>query len=241
MRIAKEGIPFILAFLALAVLPGAMVRFAFGAAPAACAGAAAPGALLALFSIWFFRDPERTPPDLPGVVVSPADGKVVAVRCDEKGAFLAIFLNVFDVHVNRSPIAGRVEKVSYREGRFLAAFDERAGEANERNDVVVVGEQGTVRVSQIAGLIARRIVCRVGPGDTLAAGERFGMIRFGSRTDLLLPAGSTLSVRVGQRVKGGETAVGLMPVTAADRRRSQANPEDRRQAQASGSMMGGAS
>ena len=176
---------------------------------------ALPLLLLGLFSLWFFRDPERAPPEGPGLVLSPADGRVVAVLDDPSGPGLAIFLSVFDVHVNRSPIAGQVESVEYRPGRFLAAFDPRAGEINERNEIVLSGQEGSVRVRQIAGAIARRIVCRVRAGDRLSAGQRFGMIRFGSRTDLRLPAGSTVLVGRGERVRGGVTVVGRMPVRAA--------------------------
>lgn len=215
MKIAREGVPFVAGFLALALIASALMsvfQHGFGLA-AALAGF--PGLGLTLFSAWFFRDPERVPPTDPSAIVAPADGKVVLVDENPSGPRVAIFLNVFDVHVNRSPIAGRVESVRYTEGRFLAAFDARAGEVNERNDLVVAGPAGRVTVSQIAGLIARRIVCRVKPGDPLAAGERFGLIRFGSRTDLGLPPGARIDVRVGQRVKGGATVIGWMPEAAA--------------------------
>jgi len=210
MRIAPDGLPFLAGFLGVALVP-ALVAGGLGAPAWGSGIAAAPGLILLLFSAWFFRDPERRPPEGAGIIVSPADGKVVAVNDGPTAPGLAIFLNVFDVHVNRSPIAGRVESVRYTEGRFLAAFDQRAGEANERNDIVVAGTGGTVCVSQIAGLIARRIICKVKPGDRLEAGQRVGLIRFGSRTDLVLPPGARVSVRVGDRVKGGETPVGWMP------------------------------
>lgn len=224
MRIAREGIPFVVGFLLLGAGVGA------GAAwleLPTWAGVllAAPGLLLGLFSVWFFRDPDRDVPDGTDLVVSPADGRVVAVRKDPEGPSVAIFLNVFDVHVNRSPIAGRVENVTYTKGRFLAAFDERAGEHNERNEVVLTGSMGTVRVRQIAGAIARRIVCKVGPGDRLSLGQRFGLIRFGSRTDLRLPRGSTILVRVGERVKGGESLIGRLP--SAQGQRAEAPEADR--------------
>jgi phosphatidylserine decarboxylase len=211
MRIAREGIPFIAGFIILAAA-GALL----GALPGGSAGwlsfaLAIPGILLTAFSAWFFRDPERDIPAGPGTIVSPADGKVVSVVDAADGPSVAIFLNVFDVHVNRAPIAGRVESVQYRKGRFLAAFHERAGEENERNEIVLASAAGSVRVRQIAGLIARRIVCRVKPGDSVRAGERFGLIRFGSRTDLRLPAGSRIRVRVGERVRGGATIIGELP------------------------------
>jgi len=174
-------------------------------------------AALGIFSLWFFRDPERAIPDGPGVVVSPADGTVVAVTEEPEGPSVAIFLSVFNVHVNRSPIGGRVTGVSYREGRFLAAFDERAGEMNERSEILIEGDEGAVRVRQIAGVLARRIICKVRPGDRLEAGQRFGLIRFGSRTDLRLPAGSSVLVRVGDKVRGGSSVIGRTALAAADR------------------------
>jgi phosphatidylserine decarboxylase len=178
-----------------------------------------PGLALAAFSAYFFRDPERHPPAGAGVVVAPADGRVVKVHDGPLGPHVAIFLSVLDVHINRSPIAGRVERVRYREGRFLAAYDERAGDANERNDIVVAGPAGPVEVSQIAGVLARRIVCSVRAGDHLALGQRLGLIRFGSRTDLRLPPRSTVEVVLGQRVRGGETIVGHLPAPRAGEQR----------------------
>jgi phosphatidylserine decarboxylase len=215
MKIAREGIPFIAAFLGagivLALLAGALsgaLVWLFGAGSAIFLG-------LGIFSLWFFRDPERVIPDGPGIVVSPADGTVVAVTEDPEGPSVAIFLSVLNVHVNRSPIAGRVTDVSYRKGRFLAAFDERAGEMNERSEILVMGEDGAVRVRQIAGVLARRIICKVKPGDRLSAGERFGLIRFGSRTDLRMPPGSTVAVKVGDKVQGGASVIGRMAPAAA--------------------------
>jgi len=215
MKIAREGIPFIAAFLGagivLALLAGALsgvLVWILGAGSAIFFG-------LGIFSLWFFRDPERAIPDGPGIVVSPADGTVVAVTEDPQGPSVAIFLSVLNVHVNRSPIAGRVTDVSYRKGRFLAAFDERAGEMNERSEILVMGEDGAVRVRQIAGVLARRIICKVKPGDRLSAGERFGLIRFGSRTDLRMPPGSTVAVKVGDKVQGGASVIGRMASAAA--------------------------
>ena len=211
MKIAREGVPFVAGFFSLALAPAVLVVYLRGGLGPAAVLTAAPGLALALFSAWFFRDPDRRPPTDPAAIVAPADGKVVLVDLNPSGPHVAIFLNVFDVHVNRSPIGGRVESVRHTEGRFLAAFDARAGDANERNDVVVAGPAGSVVVSQIAGLIARRIVCHVKPGDHIRAGDRFGLIRFGSRTDLKLPPGARVDVRVGQRVKGGATLIGRMP------------------------------
>lgn len=214
MRLAREGVPFVALFVAIGILPAALVLVFVRGPWWVALALAAPGLLLALFSAWFFRDPERNVPTGAGIVVSPADGKVVGVHEDASGVAVAIFLSVFDVHVNRSPVAGRVESIQYRQGRFLAAYDDRAGEVNERNDIVVSSASGPVRVSQIAGLIARRIVCSVKPGEVLSAGQRVGLIRFGSRTDLHLPPGSRATVRLGEKVKGGATAIGWMPGAA---------------------------
>ncbi len=211
MRLAPEGVPFVLGFFLAAAAAAFLLAVPFGAGAGAAVAIVSPLILLGLFSAWFFRDPERAIPEGPGLVVSPADGKVVAVVDGPDGPSVAIFLNVFDVHVNRAPVGGTVESVTYRRGSFLAAFDERAGDLNEQNEVVLDGPSGRVRVRQIAGLIARRIVCRVKPGDRLRAGDRFGLIRFGSRTDLRLPRGAEILVRVGERVKGGASVIGRMP------------------------------
>ncbi len=168
--------------------------------------AAAALAAAALALAGFFRDPERTAPDGEGVVVSPADGKVVEVGAE--GRRLSIFLSPLDVHVNRAPMNGRVQDVRYRPGRFFAANRGKASDENERNVVEFVEDSGkTLQVVQIAGFLARRIVCDVGPGDPLRKGERFGLIMFGSRVDLHLPPDATVEVRPGQRVRSGETIV----------------------------------
>ena len=167
---------------------------------------------LALFALFFFRDPERRPPELEEVLLAPADGRVTAAGPagpSEPGALrVSIFLSIFDVHINRSPAAGRVEAVRYRAGEFRAAFRRDAAERNERNELEMSTARGTIRIRQIAGVLARRIVCRARAGDRLAAGDRFGLIRFGSRTDLLLPRGVRLLVRPGDRTRGGETVIG---------------------------------
>lgn len=170
--------------------------------------AAIPFGVLALFCLWFFRDPERTAPSGAGLAVSPADGKVVLIRPEADGRTrLAIFLNVFDVHVNRSPIAGEVKKVTYKPGKFLVASEPAASIENEQNTLVVEGDGTQVEFSQIAGLIARRIVCDKKPGDRLARGERIGLIKFGSRVDLLFGPEWQLAVNVGERVSAGETVI----------------------------------
>ena len=170
--------------------------------------AAIPFAILAIFCLWFFRDPERTVPTGPGLAVSPADGKVVLIRPEPDGRTrMAIFLNVFDVHVNRSPIAGQVKSVKYKAGKFLVASEVAASVENEQNTLVVEGDGTSLEFSQIAGLIARRIVCDKKPGDAVQRGERIGLIKFGSRVDLLFGPEWTLAVKVGERVTAGETVI----------------------------------
>ena len=162
------------------------------------------GAALVLFVLNFFRDPERRTPDDPRALVSPADGKVI--RADRER--VSIFMNVFDVHVCRSPAGGRITSVTSEAGRFLAAMKDAASDSNERTVLVVaVPERGSVRFALVAGLIARRIVCRVAPGREVRAGERIGMIRFGSRVDVDVPVGAEPVVRIGDRVVAGETVV----------------------------------
>ena len=158
----------------------------------------------------FFRDPERVAPDAHDIVVSPADGKVVEVEetAGPQGRRLSIFLSPLDVHINRAPLNGRVADVAYRAGHFFAAYKGKASDENERNAVALVDDAGrTLRIVQIAGFLARRIVCYVTPGDSLRKGQRFGMIMFGSRVDLYLPREADVVVRPGQRVRGGETIV----------------------------------
>jgi phosphatidylserine decarboxylase len=168
---------------------------------------AAPLFVLALFCLYFFRDPDRAIPDGP-VAVSPADGKVVGIIGDGRGAEstrISIFLNVFDVHVNRAPIAGRIANVEYTKGQFLVASREDASSQNERNTVTISGDSTSVRFAQIAGLIARRIVFYKKVGDTVAKGERVGLIKFGSRVDVFLGPEWEIKVRTGERVSGGSS------------------------------------
>lgn len=170
--------------------------------------AAIPFGVLALFCLWFFRDPERTAPTGAGLAVSPADGKVVLIRPEPDGRTrLAIFLNVFDVHVNRSPIAGQVKSVKYQAGKFLVASEVAASVENEQNTLVVEGDGTSLEFSQIAGLIARRIVCDKKAGDKVQRGERIGLIKFGSRVDLLFGPEWQLTVSIGQRVAAGESVI----------------------------------
>ncbi len=163
--------------------------------------------LLAAFCLWFFRDPERDIP--PGeVAVSPADGKVLAVSADGADRMrIGIFMNVFDVHVNRAPIAGHVTEVKYKKGEFLVASRDDAVSQNEQNLIVVEGGGSRVAFNQIAGLIARRIVCYKKPGDEVARGERVGLIKFGSRVDVLLGPEWAIEVKPGERVKAGSSVL----------------------------------
>ena len=162
--------------------------------------------LLAAFCLYFFRDPKREIPAGP-VAVSPADGKFVAVRPEGKAQRVSIFLNIFDVHVNRTPIAGTITDVQYHKGRFLVASKEMASRENEQNTVTVEGNGTHVVFKQIAGLIARRIVCTKKPGDRVTAGERIGLIKFGSRVDVVLGPEWDLVVQEGMRVAAGSSVL----------------------------------
>jgi phosphatidylserine decarboxylase len=206
--LAPEGWPFILGGAAFA----AATMFLWPRS-ALLAGA---GLLFALFSVWFFRDPDRTPPAGSGIVVSPADGRIVyAGDCPpgryrkEAGKKVSIFMSPLDVHVNRAPVSGKVVSVAYHPGEFHVASVDKASLLNEQNGVAVVTQEGrTVTYVQIAGMVARRIVCKVKEGDTVRQGQRVGMIRFGSRVDLYLPPDTLLRVSNGDRVLAGETVVG---------------------------------
>jgi phosphatidylserine decarboxylase len=172
--------------------------------------------LLAVFFLWFFRDPERAIPQGEGLVVSPADGKVTevarVVTPEGESLRLSIFLSVFDVHVNRSPIGGLLREVRYQKGEFLNALNPVSAERNEQNLAVIDADEGyTVAFKQIAGLLARRIVFNPAPGTRLERGNRIGMIKFGSRVDVLLPGNAQLQVRRGDRVKGGSTILANIP------------------------------
>jgi phosphatidylserine decarboxylase len=177
---------------------------------------AIPVLLLGAFCLWFFRDPERQIPTLPGAVVSPGDGKVTDVSAVTAGGTprnrISIFLSVFDVHVNRSPIAGVIRDVRYQRGKFLNAMGAKSAEENEQNIVTVEGEGRTVIFKQIAGLIARRIVFDRKVGDTVARGERIGLIKFGSRVDVLFDRDAAIQVKLGDRVRGGATVLAVLHV-----------------------------
>ncbi len=170
---------------------------------------------LGLFVVYFFRDPERVPPSEPGIVVSPADGRVMEVVKESwdgrAGQRISIFLAVWNVHVNRCPMAGRITRVDYRPGKFYAAMRSRASLENEQNVIHLETERGEIAFKQIAGWIARRVVCWKSPGDSLSLGERIGMIRFGSRMDVWLPGEAEVVARPGQHVAGGVSILARWP------------------------------
>jgi phosphatidylserine decarboxylase len=205
MGIAREGYPLILT-------AGTLAFFALASGWQIIAVLSGVSTLALL---GFFRDPERFPPDEKGLIVAPADGKVVSIaRVRDDSLFneattrVSIFLSPLDVHINRTPIEGQVQAVHYQPGKFLPAYKQEASQNNEQNALRIVDSEGRkVGVVQIAGVLARRIVCRVKRGDTLDRGERFGLIMFGSRTDLYLPQGCDVRVVEGERVRGGETIV----------------------------------
>ena len=215
----RDGIFYGLGFFAVAALLGWLLSPLWAILPV----------ILGCFLLWFFRDPQRTIPAEPGAVVSPADGRVTDIStCKVDGATrtrISIFLNVFDVHVNRSPIGGVVRKVEYRKGKFLNAMGAACAEQNEQNIVTVEGEGQTLIFKQIAGLLARRIVFKKNIGDSLSRGERVGMIKFGSRTDVLLAPEAEVLVEVGERVKGGSSILARFGAIAGVRR---AAPKDAR-------------
>lgn len=206
--IAVEGLPFAIPLLILsAALWYSGVRYP------ACFFT-----LLTIFVLWFFRNPERIAPAEPNAVISPADGKIIVAEeinedryLKEKVLKISVFMNVFNVHVNRNPYGGNVVDVIYNKGKFISANLDKASMDNEQNAVIVdIGGGKRIMYVQIAGLIARRIVCYLKPGDSVEKGRRMGLIRFGSRVDVYLPAGSTLNVKIGDKVVAGETILGYL-------------------------------
>jgi phosphatidylserine decarboxylase len=211
----RDGYIYGLGFLAVAVAAAwATGNWAWSIAPV----------LLAAFFLWFFRDPERTIPTGPGLIVSPGDGLVTETAAIETPEGprqrISIFLSVFDVHVNRSPIGGVLSSVCYQKGQYLNAMNPASADRNEQNIVTVRDERGKgngacecieVTFKQIAGLLARRIVFNLKQGDRVVRGQRVGLIKFGSRVNVLLPAAAVLRVKVGQRVKGGSSILAVMP------------------------------
>ena len=207
---AREGIPFVGVCLLLALLCGLATQVH----GALVYGAAVFGAL-ALFMVFFFRDPDRTPPAGEHLVLSAADGRVVRVEETEGHEYVggparevSIFLSPLNVHVNRVPLSGVVDFVHWQRGRFLAAFSAAASAENEQSIVGIRSGSTQIVVKQIVGVLARRVVCRLQAGDAVHRGDRFGLIRFGSRVDLVLPARAVLRVEVGDRVRAGETIIG---------------------------------
>lgn len=205
---AKEGFPFIGVAAGITLIAGWL-----GWVPVAVAAA-----VLTLFVSWFFRNPPREIPQGPGLIVSPGDGKVLAVEEEfepryikDRAVRISIFLNVFDVHINRIPCEGIIEDVQYQPGLFLVASKPHATVKNEQNAVMIKTVEGAkVLCVQVAGLIARRIVWWVHPKDPAVRGERYGLIRFGSRMDTYVPVGTAIKIAVGDRVKGGETILGVL-------------------------------
>ena len=202
LSIVRESIPYIVVPLLLAVAVTVFGLWYVGLLLL----------LLALFMAFFFRDPQREPPSDPDVVVSPADGRVTRIESAAGQAnsptLISIFLSPLDVHINRAPIPGKIIDVVYSPGKFLMATNEKASVVNEQNALTIQGEKITVVCKQIAGILARRIVCWKHTGDRLNLGERFGMIKFSSRTDVLLPANVKVTVTEGERVRGGITVIG---------------------------------
>jgi phosphatidylserine decarboxylase len=211
MRIDRAGYPFIAAALVPAAGLAAARRYGLSAGFAALAG----------FLTYFFRDPDRRVPQTPGVIVSPADGRVMlAGPADSRWAppgdwlQITIFLSPLDVHVNRSPVSGRVRRIDYRPGRFLPAFDERSND-NELNEIWVEHDGCTIVFRQVVGILARRIVCRIREGEMVGRGERIGLMKFGSRMDVFLPTDARLCVAVGDRAVAGETALAILEPDSA--------------------------
>src|ERR1700721_320151 len=202
----RDGYIYGLSLLAVAVLLVWVTKdWAWAVAPV----------LLAAFFLWFFRDPKRTIPTAPGLIVSPGDGLVtetVTISTPEGSRQrISIFLNVFNVHVNRSPIAGSLTRVRYQKGKYLNAMNPASADRNEQNAVTVKGDGYEVTFKQIAGLLARRIVFNLSQGDGVQRGRRVGLIKFGSRVDVLLPAEAAIKIKVGDKVKGGSSVLAVMP------------------------------
>lgn len=207
--VAREGIPFIVPLLAISFLLW-ILRFPL---------LAGVFGLLALFVLYFFRDPERSIPPGEKAILSPADGTVIQVRpCREETLLngpaiqISVFMSLFNVHVNRNPLSGRIVDITYSPGRFLPANSERASSANEKNTLLIETEKGArIVVVQVAGIIARRIVCWARKGDSIERGHRFGLIRFGSRLDVYLPETARVQVQPGHKTTAGQTILGILP------------------------------
>lgn len=207
--IAREGIPFILSFL---ILSGLLLWLAIRFDSRWLLSFGALSTVLFCIVLFFFRDPERSIPEDEGVYVSPADGRIMSIDTLAQHPFvgaqaqrIVIFLSPFDVHINRYPSNGQVKDIQYAAGKFLPAYADGIDSVNERNEISIQTPHGPVAVIQIAGFLARRIVCRAQSGDKATRGERYGMIKFSSRTDLVLPQNAKVMVTPGMKVRGGET------------------------------------
>ncbi len=215
MRLDPAGLPFIGGALALAIVSGAAIGWML----------AVPFAALGLFFAFFFRDPERTVPDAGHQVLAPADGRVLVAGAVQAGAApaaattpagsgtwqqISIFLSPMNVHVNRIPVSGRITRVNYQPGRFLPAYHNDAAAANERSEIWIDHHGETVVARQIVGILARRVVCRVQPGADVRAGDRYGIMKFGSRMDIFVPSTARITVKVGETVRGGETVIAVL-------------------------------
>ncbi len=196
----KEGIPFVSIPLLIAFV---LVFFQIWVGVVVFVG-------LAVFMAYFFRDPQRNVPIEADIVVSAADGKVTRIEDREDGKFVSVFLSPVDVHINRAPIAGKIIKVEMFQGKKAPATSNEASQTNERNAMTIQGEKMTVVCTQIVGILARRIVCWRKAGDEVEIGEKYGLIKFGSRTDLLMPKNVEIAVKIGDRVVGGETVIGRL-------------------------------
>ena len=207
MRLDSAGLPFIGGALALALISGAAIGWVF----------AIPFVALAGFFAFFFRDPERVAPGGAHQILSPADGRVLVAGAAIADAAppgewqqISIFLSPMDVHVNRVPVSGRITRVSYQPGTFLPAYHRHAAATNERSEIWIDHRGQAIVARQIVGIMARRVVCRVDAGADVRAGDRFGIMKFGSRMDVFVPPSATLSVSVGQLVRGGETVIAVL-------------------------------
>jgi phosphatidylserine decarboxylase len=207
LRLDSAGLPFIGGALALAIVSGAAIGWML----------AVPFAALGLFFAFFFRDPERAVPDAAQHILSPADGRVLVAGAVQPGAAppgdwqqISIFLSPMNVHVNRIPASGRVTSVDYKPGRFLPAYHQDAASTNERSEIWIDHGGQTIVARQIVGILARRVVCRARAGDEVRAGDRYGIMKFGSRMDVFLPLSARITVKVGDIVRGGETVIAVL-------------------------------
>ncbi len=197
---AKEGVPFVLVPLVAAL---AVAYFGYWVIALLLI-------LLAGFMLYFFRDPNRTIPDGDGLIVSAADGRVTRIESNEDRKLVSVFLSPFDVHINRSPLSGTITRIAYVGAKKTPATSDQSSFVNERNTLEIAGTDLAVSCTQIAGILARRIVCWAKEGDTLERGQKFGLIKFSSRTDVVMPVNAEITVKIGDRVKGGETVIGRL-------------------------------